>query len=280
MRRLIVPLLALTLVTAGCRSGAEKQTTRGTGSRTTITVRGSTKSADPVLGALAKTRAEGSARYSLVVAISAAPTTSTTASPASGVELKVHGVWNIRRHAAKSTVQYSTSSGGGGADYIVIDQDVYSGLGAAPGKWQRFDAKSGGVAQDSLGVLRPEPVLDLLAGLNPDPAKIGTEAVDGEETTHYRGTVDLQRAVAAAGRGSHAALKARLDSTAGPTADVELWIDSAGRVRRLVTFTTAKTSNSAIRTTLELSKFGIVANITAPDRADIVATTTTSAPAR
>jgi hypothetical protein len=263
VRRLTVTLFVLALLASACG---------GSGSFT----------GDSVRSALATTKKAKSASYTLVIAISpVVATTTTAAKDSAAVELRVKGVWDIERSAVKSQVDYATSAGGGSADYIVIRQVVYSSLGMEKGKWQRFDQAEGGVGQDSLGVLRPTPVLEMLSGMGKHVTKVGTARIGGERTTEYKGTVDLRRASTAADKDTREAIAARRDSTQGAALDVHVWIDGADRIRRVVTFSTAAEGKSTIKTTLELSSFGVAAKIDEPtaDQFVRVTTTTTSAPA-
>ena len=79
----------------------------------------------------------------------------------------------------------------------------------------------------------PADLPALLGGLRDDTALVGPETVDGVPTTHYRGTVDL--AAVATATPALAPLVDRFRSELSTTSlPVEVWVDDAGRLRRVV----------------------------------------------
>ena len=156
MRRMTSALFAFALLATGCN-------------------RDSAASGDTLREARFKTRSATTARFTLVVAItprSAETSTAVNAKP-EVVELKVSGLWNMRDDLVRSNLSYSTSAGGAGADYIVIKRVVYAGGTQAPtGKWRALGEAEGGLGDDGLGVLRPDPVLETLAGLAKNARKV------------------------------------------------------------------------------------------------------------
>lgn len=82
----------------------------------------------------------------------------------------------------------------------------------------------------------PNQVLEYLRAAG-HVMKIGSEKVRGVETTHYRGTIDLERVPSLAPAAQRAQLRAsirRLEQTTGRRAiPIGVWIDAQNRVRRL-----------------------------------------------
>lgn len=129
---------------------------------------------------------------------------------------------------------------------VLLDGDVvYLKLGAAlPGlgqrPWVRIDlgTLTGGQG-DGIEALRqlrandPRAVINELRGATGDAEKLGTEAVRGTDTTHYRATVDLDKAAAA----SPASVRDDLAEVARQLGTsklaMEAWLDDGGRIRRL-----------------------------------------------
>lgn len=163
---------------------------------------------------------------------------------------------------------------------VLLDGDlVYLKLGAAlPGlkqrPWVRIDLgtlKAGqGDGIEALRQLRandPRAVINELRGATGDAAKVGTETVRGTATTHYRTTVDLDKAAAA----SPAAVRDDLAEVARQLGTsklaMEAWLDVEGRIRRLqYTIDLAdldedapakRTGTGKVVATLELYEFGV-----------------------
>jgi hypothetical protein len=110
--------------------------------------------------------------------------------------------------------------------------------------------------------------LDALFGAK-DVIELGPDTVRAEATTSYRLTVDLARA--------DAALRAGITVPTGPyralrQIPAEVWLDSAGRARRIAVRTEAAAGDNQVPiwSILELWDFGVAAEIVPPSRADIV----------
>ena len=165
------------------------------------------------------------------------------------------------------------------AIYLTEDGDpvMYMRLGFLsafiPGgkSWVRVDlAKAGKAAGIDFN--------QLLGGANQSPSdslallrssgefsEVGTETVDGVETTHYHGTVDLQQAAAAKGAGAEA-IQRLLDLGAPTQYPADVWIDKDGYVRQYKTrygMTTGGKSMS-VSMTMGMSDYGTPVEVSAP----------------
>jgi hypothetical protein len=165
------------------------------------------------------------------------------------------------------------------AIYVTEDGDpvMYMKLGflsaMMPGakSWVRVDlAKAGKAAGIDFN--------QLLGGANQSPSdslallrssgefsEVGTETEDGVETTHYEGTVDLQKAAAARGVGAEA-LQHLLDLGAPAQYPADVWIDKDGYVRQYKThygMTTGGKSMS-VSMTMGMSDYGTPVEVSAP----------------
>jgi hypothetical protein len=98
----------------------------------------------------------------------------------------------------------------------------------------------------------PSQSLHMLKGISPDVVEVGQERVRDAETTHYRGTIDPNRAVAAAPPEQQAAVRQLFDLYGQPM-PVDVWIDGDDRVRRLAS-------------TADMSKFNLPAKTTGGQR--------------
>jgi hypothetical protein len=100
-----------------------------------------------------------------------------------------------------------------------------------------------------------------LRGAEADFVRVGPEAVRGVETTHYRGTVDLDRAVARAPAAERDAIRASIDSTFGKAdarrLPVEVWLDAQGRVRKESVTYEARAGDERATVTVEFEFFDI-----------------------
>ncbi len=80
----------------------------------------------------------------------------------------------------------------------------------------------------------PSNALALLKGTADSVEEIGSEDVRGEETTHYRATVDLRRSAEQAGAvRDQRQFEAFLDQFPSETIPVDVWLDDEGRTRRM-----------------------------------------------
>jgi hypothetical protein len=99
--------------------------------------------------------------------------------------------------------------------------------------WARMTA---GTSALGTGMQQPDPaqMLDSLRGLSDSLSKVGRARVRGVETTHYRASVDLEKALSAAPAREREHAKAVLQLFGGlEQVPVELYIDDANRVRRM-----------------------------------------------
>ena len=122
----------------------------------------------------------------------------------------------------------------------------------------------------------PSNTLALLKGSSDDVVEVGTEEVRGEQTTHYRATVDLRKATEQAGAvRDRRQFEAFLEQFPSETVPVEVWIDDEGRARRMrldqpvpETPGMPASPDASVVTTIELFDFGVEEpiEIPAPDQ--------------
>jgi hypothetical protein len=155
------------------------------------------------------------------------------------------------------------------------------GLGARP--WIGFDvadlAKASG--RDASQILAQAQQttsatsVGYLRGAEADFVKVGPDTVRGVVTTHYRGTVDLDRAIARAPAAERDAIKASIDSTFGKadarTLPVEVWLDGRGRVLKESVTYEVKMDDQRATVTVEFEFFDIGApvSVTPPPAAEV-----------
>jgi hypothetical protein len=154
--------------------------------------------------------------------------------------------------------------------------------------WLKFDlttlGQQSGIDLSQLQQLNqgdPTAILEYLRATG-EVEEVGTEEVDGVETTHYRATVDVDKAVAQAPEETRDQVQAQIDQlkAAGISElPIDVWIGSDGLPRRLAYDITVDVSGQEAHTVLEmnLTDYGVDVQIEPPpadqvtDYADLVA---------
>jgi hypothetical protein len=145
---------------------------------------------------------------------------------------------------------------------------------AASVRWLSIDPKdAGGSDPSALSQSQVDPAgqLAFVAAVSDDVRIVGKESVRGEPSTHYAATIDLQDA--GSGRRS-AALRAKLARLGSAIGDrplaLDVWLDRAGRVRRVVVSIPLSPQAGAggldamIRTQGDYYAFGTAVRVAAP----------------
>jgi hypothetical protein len=253
MRR-VAALAALALAAAGCGGGG------GSGSG----------SGDPVARAAAKTAKVGSVKAD--VAISSASVTGTGS-----------GVFdNDRRGTGRLSLAIRTQGQSVTVDTIMagtvlyMRSDVFRQAGLPPGKeWVRLDlaqlAHQQGVDVGSLASSNPSPSggLAYLRGSGGEVEKVGGEKVQGVETTHYKTTIDLERAAERATGRARDSIRRVIKVSGVKRIPVEAWIDGDGYVRKMV-YTEHSGRRQSSKITMELHDFGPHVSIASPPSASVI----------
>src|SRR5262245_40500690 len=140
---------------------------------------------------------------------------------------------------------------------------------ALPGSkpWIRIDLERlGGRMGLDLGALmqsgqgNPTQQLDYLRSVSGDLKELGKETVRGVETTHYRGTVDLddyEQLVPKDQRESVRKTIEQLEKNMGgrSTYPVDVWVDSSDQVRRMAFDMKSETPQGTVSTKLQMDLF-------------------------
>lgn len=269
MRRAIALVLGLTLTAVAC--GHAKANPKAT-----------------LLAASTKTTGADTARMALDIKVKAkqgAPT-----------DVTGEGVFDLQKHVGTLNLKLPAFGGQnlGAIEVRVLDTVVYTKLppqlASAAGQkgWIKLDlnvlAKQNGFDVNGLAQAQgtnPSGFLDLLKTVSGDVTEVGKEKVRGADTTHYKATVDLGKALA-----QNQQLEAEAKTNLGDlfkdlTAPAEVWIDNDGRLRKMTYSLDAAKFNTAalgsnpkvaaglqqiagVDFTLELYQFGVPVNVTAP----------------
>jgi hypothetical protein len=241
-----------------------------------LTACGVSRTVDPVAGAATKSQTSG---YK---------STMTMILSAGGTQLTLTAEGEFDGQEGELNMDLSDLLGKSGAPagvdgsvktiYLTEDGDpvVYLKLGLLssflPGgkTWIRMDvAKAGKAAGIDLGKLmggaqNPGDALKLLQSSG-DFAQVGTETVGGAETTHYRGTIDLHKALAATGAPQDL-IQRLLDQGAPTQYPVDAWIDDSGYIRQLEMSygetLNGQTMSMSLKT--DMTDYGTDVNVSAP----------------
>jgi hypothetical protein len=241
--RILLTTAALTFAVAGCGGSS--------GGTDTLAP------ADAVRAAVSTTTQQQSSRIAMDIATDAG---------AIKVDMKAEGLFD---YAKKIGTMSMTIPGTQGKIQMIVDGDtMYMQI---PGKGDSYYSlplkEFGGTSFGSTS--DPTSSLQALTGLSDDVKSVGTADVRGDETTHYRGTYDLKRSMEKLTGLPKQAMQKLIDSGSNTIVPFDAYIDSEGRMRKLVQDTTIKLPSSPgqevhSKVTMELYDFGTPVNVTVP----------------
>jgi hypothetical protein len=251
MRRLAI-LAALAVGAAGCGGG------------------GGSASSDPISRAATKTAHAGSVKADFEIAGSALNGTG------SGVfdnDKRGTGELSLAVRAQGQTVNVDTIVLG---PVLYMRSDVFRQAGLPAGKeWVRLDlarlARQQGVDLGSLAASNPSPSggLAYLRGSDGGVEKVGGENVQGVDTTHYKTTIDLERAAHRATGRARESIRRVIRVSGTKRIPVEAWIDGNGYVRKMI-YTEHSGRKQSSKITMELHDFGPHVSIASPPEASVI----------
>ena len=162
---------------------------------------------------------------------------------------------------------------------VYIEMPNAQALGL-PTAWLKMDleAMSGMQGMGELQQMGNDPTkqMEMLRGVSEDITEVGSEDVRGEPTTHYRATIDLQKALEQMPEDARPFVQQQIDTLGVTEMPVEVWLDDAGRLRRQrVDLDMAKMAESApgaptsIATTIEMYDFGAAVDAEPPPAEEV-----------
>jgi hypothetical protein len=164
---------------------------------------------------------------------------------------------------------------------LYIGSPLFAGKLPGGAHWMKLDiARFGqalGIDLQSLtgGESNPAQFLEYLKASGGTVTPVGHELVRGVPTTHYRGTIDLRKVadvLPGANRAQvHAALAKVIAQIGASGLPVDVWVDSARLVRRMVIVISAPAGGQNLRMQMnvELFGFGPTPAVTAPAQGDV-----------
>jgi hypothetical protein len=261
-RRLVVAAGAFALLATACGGG---------GGRSAVAV---------LTGVPARTIAARSSRVAFAMDIPANP----NVPPAAPVRVTGEGVFEYGAKKGRMTLDLSAAGLPGKVETIVDGTIVYERLpaslaGKVPGgkPWikvdQRVLSQRAGLDVNSLSQAQSDPTqaLEYLKGTSGDLRELGRQRLRGESTTRYALTIDLEKALANTPEAKETLQSFRklLGTTTIPA---EVWVDDAGRMRKLqLRLDLSKSSDPAasryggpLTMTVELFDFGTAVDAALP----------------
>ena len=205
-------LMAVALVGCGQESASDRSTsaTRATASdagapSAELVVAAGTRSAEATSVTMRATVSQDGETVSQL--------TSTSNADGSRVAIisELPGLGTFEARGIDGTWYLEMPSLGARVGWVSVDPEAVGGLGAP--------------MVDGLVEADPRSVFDALSDVSSEVTEVGPDQVDGVPTTHYRMTVDARRLGAGAAPGGPAAFDG--------TAELDVWIDEDGYVRRL-----------------------------------------------
>lgn len=269
MRRLLTSLLVpLVLLTPACGKKDDKQ-----------------PSASPqeiVLASVSKTTDKKSAKLAMKMDIKGEEASTITAEGSFD--------WPGRRGSmTMSMPDLEELFGGSTIEMIMVGTVIYMKLPAntpdippqlKAKPWLKLDlaamAEEGGLggAFGAFGNTDPSGSLDQLRGVSGEVTVVGEEQVRGTATTRYKGTIDLDKAVAAVPVESQKALRELIAQLGTKTIPFEAWVDEDGLLRRMrqtMDLSKAKDNEgvTSMDVDLELYDFGVEVKAEAPPAGEV-----------
>jgi hypothetical protein len=289
-------LAATGLATAACGSGGSAA---ATGSSASTTAGLTTDTSAPTTGAPATSAAGASgsaadiqtvaAAYSKTISAGSAKLTTSTEVGAGQQNLPLAATGVISFANGSADLTETLPGGQGSGETRFLNGKLYTRLPGSltsrlsNGKpWIALDV--GKLSQQGDGSLQqlitdspadPSTVLGYLRGAGAQVSTVGPDTVDGESTTHYNVTLDLDKAAQGQNTQTQAATRALEQELGTHTLPAQVWIDQQGRLRRIslqetlsgaaLPSTSAKpTGNISFRFTAVLTDFGVPVTVTAP----------------
>lgn len=209
--RLSVALLAAAALTAcGGSSGESGGSSGGDALAPAAAVR----------AAAASSTEGGSSKFAL---------TSTTV--VQGKPLEIRGTGAFDYAAKEGSLELTLPMGT--VEQRVLDGNVYLALSQQPGTF--YELSLAEVQGTSLGgSTDPSASFASLQAVTDDVEEVGEEEVRGEDTTHYRGTLDVEKALETLGGAAKQVAEATLGRAGVDTVPFDAWVDDDGRLRKYV----------------------------------------------
>jgi hypothetical protein len=146
--------------------------------------------------------------------------------------------------------------------------------------WVRIDLRKAGKElgidlEELMQVQQSDPSqsLQYLRGASDDFEEVGEEEVRGVETTHYRGTIDLHKAVEQLPEDARESFERAIDLIGTNDLPLDVWIDDDGMARRMKyeqPLPSAGGEEGAMELTMEFFDFGVDVDVEPPPADEVI----------
>lgn len=147
-------------------------------------------------------------------------------------------------------------------------------------EWIRFDLKAAGKElgvdfEDLLQFQQADPTQSLLylRGASEDFEAVGSEEVRGVETTHYRGTIDLRKAIEQVPDDQRESFERAFELLEVEKMPFEVWIDDEGLARRMKyeqPLPPDSGEQAKMGLTMEMYDFGVEVDVEPPPDNEVI----------
>jgi hypothetical protein len=198
-----------------------------------------------------------------------------------GIDGKGSGVFNTGENSGQLSMKIRIRGFSVPIDSIVagnllyLRSSLFSQLGVSAGKqWVKVDlqqlAQQRGIDLSSLASANPTPTsaLAYLRGAS-HVKKVGTDSVQGVNTTHYKVTVDLERAARESSGSTRRSLRRLMQLSGVRKLPADVWIDGDGYLRK-VQYAQPAGNGRTVRLTMELHDFGRPVAVKPPPASSVV----------
>ncbi len=256
---------------AGCGSDSPGSDTAAPSGAAGETPKVKTPKLDPIAAvrdAADKTLGAGTSRLEMVINLE---------SGGQSFEMTAKGAFDYAKGTGELSMTLPKSAGGGGEPIrqIITRKAVYmSGIPGIPtGKWVKIPIDQLNVGGNSgLSSSDPSAALEMLRGVSDDVTRVGEDTVRGERTTHYRGTIDIEKALANAPAEARDQVKQYLDQAGTTSVPFDLYVDDEGRLRKMVQHYKLKASGktTAMELTVEMYDYGVKVDVKEPAASTVI----------
>ena len=189
-----------------------------------------------------------------------------------GKPLEITGTGAFDHGSKEGTLTLTLPAGT--VDQRVVDDTVYLALSQQPGVF--YELSLAEVQGTSLGgSTDPSASYAALAAAGDDVEEVGEEELRGADTTHYRGTLDVKKALTTLEGAAKQVAEATLGRAGKDELPFDAWVDDEGRLRKYVQDLEVpagpRTGGQPVQstTTLELFDFGTEVDVQVPPAAQI-----------
>jgi hypothetical protein len=193
------------------------------------------------------------------------------------------GVFSSRKFHLTMDAGGLSGLGGGEAEIVFDSPVMYMKLPEGSGaqlplgkKWLKLDLSKLGKTQGldlsqllQLDQSDPSEALDFLQGVTEDFHEVGTDEIRGESTTHYKGTIDLQRVANEAPPQLRSQYERLFQLSEQKTVPMDVWIGDDGLVHK-VAFTQEVPDSGSVVIEEEFYGFGTDEQVTVPSGDEVV----------